>query len=102
MMAPMRNSSGELAGYAALQIPLDKINKIMLLREGMGETGESYLVGQDLLMRSDSYLDPVNHTVEASFANPELGKADTEAVRHYLARQSEIRHERAARVIVQK
>ena len=81
MMAPMRNNSGKLLGYAALQIPLDKINHIMLLREGMGETGESYLVGQDLLMRSDSYLDPVNHTVDASFANPELGKADTEAVR---------------------
>ncbi|KKK62743.1 hypothetical protein LCGC14_3001280, partial [marine sediment metagenome] len=79
--APMRNNSGKLLGYAALQIPLDKINHIMLLREGMGETGESYLVGQDLLMRSDSYLDPVNHTVDASFANPELGKADTEAVR---------------------
>lgn len=31
-----------------------KINEIMSQRPGLGESGESYLVGQDLLMRSDS------------------------------------------------
>ena len=35
----------------------------------MGETGESYLVGQDYLMRSNSYLNPSQYSVEASFAN---------------------------------
>jgi methyl-accepting chemotaxis protein len=42
-------------------------------------------VGQDLLMRSDSYLDPKNHSVEASFANPSLGKVDTMAAREALS-----------------
>ena len=82
MMAQMRNAAGVLEGYVALQIPIDKINAIMLQRKGMGETGESYLVGQDLLMRSDSYLDPVGHSVVASFANNT--KVDTEAVRQAL------------------
>ncbi|MCP4193805.1 MAG: methyl-accepting chemotaxis protein [Planctomycetaceae bacterium] len=64
----------------ALQLPLDAINSIMGTRSGMGETGESYLVGPDKLMRSDSYLDPVNHTVIASFADPSKGSANTDAV----------------------
>ena len=51
----------------ALQMPLDRVNEIMRERTGMGETGESYLVGPEKLMRSDSYLDPENHSVAASF-----------------------------------
>lgn len=47
---------------------LDSINRIMLARSGMGETDETYLVGADGRMRSDSYLDPETHSVVASFA----------------------------------
>ena len=84
MMAQMRNeNTHEVAGYVAFQIPLTKINEIMLHRKGMGKTGESYLVGQDGLMRCDSYLDPQGHSVEASFENQT--KVDTEAVRQALA-----------------
>lgn len=63
----------------ALQLSLKAINTIMQEREGMGKTGETYLVGSDKLMRSDSFLDPVNHTVIKSFANPQQGSVDTEA-----------------------
>ena len=73
----------------ALQLSLDAINSIMGERSGMGETGETYLVGQDLLMRSDSYLDPVNHTVQASFANPVKGKVDTAAARAVIAGETD-------------
>lgn len=59
---------GEIAAIIALQLSIDAINRIMQTRDGMGETGESYLVGDDLLMRSDSYLDPQGHSVTASFA----------------------------------
>ncbi|KIX12212.1 methyl-accepting chemotaxis protein [Dethiosulfatarculus sandiegensis] len=65
----------------ALQVSLKAINQIMQERTGMGKSGETYLVGADMLMRSDSYLDPQNHTVAASFANPGKGKVDTEAAR---------------------
>ena len=69
----------------ALQLPLEGVNNIMQERTGMGKTGETYLVGEDKLMRSDSFLDPENHSVIASFANPNLGSVDTEAAREALA-----------------
>ncbi len=69
----------QLSGVLVFQMPLEVINEIMGQRDGMGETGESYLVGTDLLMRSDSFLDPVHHTVAASFKNPEKGSVKTEA-----------------------
>ncbi|WP_286263371.1 methyl-accepting chemotaxis protein [Thalassotalea atypica] len=66
----------------ALQLSLDKINDLMKERAGMGETGESYLIGPDLLMRSDSFLDPTGHSVIASFAgNVKNNGVDTEAAR---------------------
>ena len=68
-----------------LQLSLTAINSVMQQRQGMGETGETYLVGPDKLMRSDSYFDPVNHSVKAAFANPEKGRLDTEASREALA-----------------
>ena len=80
---PIRKD-GKLVCVAVLQVSLNRINDFMQLREGMGETGETYLVGPDLLMRSDSYLDPKYHTVAASFANPAKGKVDTVAARQAL------------------
>ncbi|MEJ2638817.1 MAG: methyl-accepting chemotaxis protein, partial [Desulfosarcinaceae bacterium] len=62
------------------QFPLDSLNAIMKTRAGMGQTGETYLVGSDLLMRSDSFLDPDHHSVVASYKHPEKGQVDTEAV----------------------
>lgn len=70
---------GEIKTIVAMQISHDAINNIMQDRTGLGETGETYLVGSDKLMRSDSYLDPENHSVEASFADPGTGSVDTEA-----------------------
>lgn len=72
---------GKRVGVLVFQIPLEPVNEIMSQRSGMGETGESYLVGEDLLMRSDSYLDPAGHSVAASFKHPESGMVDTEATR---------------------
>ncbi len=80
---------GDVDLVVALQLSLDSINDIMMQRDGMGETGETYLVGPDLLMRSDSYLDPENHSVMASFANPATGKVDTEAARQALDGKTE-------------
>ncbi len=57
---------GELLGVLAVQISIDTIDRIMGERSGMGRTGETYLVGSDYKMRSDSFLDPVNHSVDAS------------------------------------
>jgi len=76
---------GKVELVVALQLSLGAINNIMQQRDGMGKTGETYLVGQDKLMRSDSFLDPANHSVKASFADPAKGKVETEAAREALA-----------------
>ncbi len=65
---PLLSSEGQVALYIALQLPLEGIQAIMEVREGMGETGESYLVGEDFRMRSNSFLDKTGHSVKASFA----------------------------------
>nr|WP_231644585.1 adenylate/guanylate cyclase domain-containing protein [Mycolicibacterium baixiangningiae] len=60
MVAPVR-STGRVDGVLALQFPVSKINRMMTADEqwqsaGMGRTGETFLVGPDDLMRSDSRL----------------------------------------------
>ncbi|MFO7912651.1 MAG: methyl-accepting chemotaxis protein [Desulfotignum sp.] len=82
---PIHDASGALIGVVGFQIPVSQINAVMTSRHGMGETGESYLVGPDFLMRSDSYLSPDTHSVTASFANPETGRVETPAVKEALA-----------------
>ncbi|RZM80014.1 methyl-accepting chemotaxis protein [Pseudoalteromonas rubra] len=83
-------SNGQTHSIIALQISIDTINDIMQQRDGMGKTGESYLVGSDLRMRSDSYLDPTAHSVTASFAGTVAHNGvDTLAVRRGLQGYSE-------------
>jgi methyl-accepting chemotaxis protein len=72
---------GQTIGVVALRLSIDDLNAIMLERGGMGDTGEAYLVGPDKLMRSDSFLDPGNRSVAASFGSPTDGSVDTETVR---------------------
>ncbi len=81
--------NGKVEIVVALQLSIEAINSIMQERSGMGKTGETYLVGTDKLMRSDSFLDPDNHSVKASFANPNKGKVDTEASQAALAGKEE-------------
>ncbi len=77
---------GELEVIVALQLPLEGVNSIMGIREGMGQSGEAYLVGPDNRMRSDSYLDPTGRSVTASFAGTVVANGvDTEATTKALA-----------------
>ncbi|MGF1696454.1 methyl-accepting chemotaxis protein [Vibrio lamellibrachiae] len=81
---------GIKVGVLAFQFPIDRLNMIMSERSGLGETGETYLVGGDKLMRSDSFLDPTNRSVNASFARPETGRVNTDSVRKALNGESGI------------
>lgn len=66
--APIFNQS-ELVGVLAFQMPVDEINNVMTGNrnwesDGLGKTGETYLVGRDNLMRSVSRFlvqDPKNY-----------------------------------------
>ncbi len=73
-------NNGSTEVVMALQLSLESINSVMQERSGMGESGETYLVGSDRLMRSDSYHSSETHSVQASFADPERGSVKTEAV----------------------
>jgi methyl-accepting chemotaxis protein len=84
-------TDGVMKSILVFQISDASINKIMQFRKGYGDSQEDYLVGQDKLMRSDSFLDPKNHTLQASFANPSTGSCDTEASRNALSGQSDTR-----------
>ena len=100
---PYAPSNGEPASFVAtpifrngskdsvliFQMPLGEINKIMSQRDGMGKTGESYLIGPNKLMRSDSFLDPAHHSVKASFADPSKGRIETEAAHDILQGKTE-------------
>ena len=85
MGTPITDPDGTMKGIVAVQMSEKVINEIMQNRTGMGESGETYLVGSDKLMRSDSYLDPTNHTIKASFANPSQGSVKTAASEGALA-----------------
>ncbi len=54
MATSLSNEKGEVIGVLALQLPIAKIENIMNFDGGMGESGETYLVGKDFLMRSQS------------------------------------------------
>ena len=54
-------TEGNVTGVLALQFPISKINRLMTMDQrweesGMGTTGETFIVGPDDLMRSDSRL----------------------------------------------
>jgi methyl-accepting chemotaxis protein len=76
---------GDFKSIIVFQISDASINEIMQFRQGYGDSQEDYLVGPDKLMRSDSFLDPKGHSLQASFANPSSGSVDTEASREALA-----------------
>ncbi|REL26472.1 methyl-accepting chemotaxis protein [Thalassotalea euphylliae] len=78
--APVVDLKQQVVAVVVLQLSQDIINGITGQRSGMGETGESYLVGSDNLMRSDSYLAPNRFSVHQSFAAPALGKANSHAI----------------------
>jgi class 3 adenylate cyclase len=60
MVSPVGQQGG-VEGVLALQFPISKINRLMTMdkrweESGMGKTGETFIVGPDDLMRSDSRL----------------------------------------------
>ena len=86
--APVYNLKKEIVAVVALQISLDRINGITEHREAMGATGESYLVGADYLMRSDSYLSPDKYSVNSSFSQGTAPQAKSDVISQALQQGS--------------
>ena len=77
--SPLFDEDGNLQLLVAAQISKADINAIMNESSGLGETGESYLIGSDFLGRSDSrFLADIG--VESTILNPDLA-VDTAASR---------------------
>lgn len=52
---PIMNENGRgVKGVLVFQMPIDRLNNVLNQTAGMGETGETYVVGEDYLMRTDS------------------------------------------------
>lgn len=58
---------GETIGVLVFQMPVDRVNEIMARREGLGQTCETYLVGPDHLLRSNTTRDAENWNIVNSF-----------------------------------
>jgi len=67
--APVYDRIGNRAGVIAYKIPAAVINGLMAKTQNLGETAESYLVGPDQLMRSDSRFVAEPTTLKLSVAN---------------------------------
>jgi len=80
--APIQDGDGKTIGAFMIVIPYGQINQIAQNATGMGETGETYIVGQDKRLRSDSRLDELNSVVNFSLLNKTV---DTESSGNALA-----------------
>ncbi len=65
----------ELVGVYAIQLPVQPIDHIMQFSAGMGETGETYLVGEDRLMRSTSRFFRDSTVLKTRVDGPTVAKA---------------------------
>jgi len=67
----------EMIGVLVFQMPVDEINKRLLIKEGLGESGEVYLVGSDNMMRSQSRFSKENtilaQKIDSATANAAIG-----------------------------
>lgn len=80
---PIVGDYGKTLGVLAYQMPIDRINDIIQTSEGLGETGEVLLVGEDYLMRNDSRF--MSDGEETTILKR---KVETEQVRKALAGES--------------
>lgn len=80
MARAVTGAEGEVLGVLALQLPTERIDSIMRFTAGMGQSGETYLVGEDLLMRSDSRFSETSTNLKV--------RVDTASVKRALAGES--------------
>ena len=76
MATPIVLQDTRVAGVLAYQLPINNLTRILQEPTGLGDTGETYLVGDDLRMRSDLRLADVPTALQAT--------AETDAARRAL------------------
>jgi len=71
----LRAADGRFLGVLAFELPTDELLHIMNYAKGMGDSGETYLVGPDLLMRSDSRFSETSTVLQQSVATASVERA---------------------------
>ena len=56
LAAPVRAAEGDVLGVVAFRLPPERLQAILASRYGLGDTGETLLVGDDGRLRCESYL----------------------------------------------
>lgn len=74
-----------ISGFILFQLTDKKINQIMSIREGLGQTGETYLVGSDYLIRSRLMRDQNSKSLVSVFKNPDSMRIESDAVKAALS-----------------
>lgn len=75
--SPIVEPDGTRLGALAFQMPTDRLRSMLQFTAGMGQTGETYLVGVDYLMRSDSRFSDTSTILRT--------RVDTDAARRAIA-----------------
>ena len=76
----LHSEDGEFLGVLAFQMPVDRINAILQEATGLGNTGETFLVGDDSTMRSESRFSDESTMLRR--------QVEMKAVKHAFAGQS--------------
>jgi methyl-accepting chemotaxis protein len=74
MATPIFNNNA-LAGVLAFKMPNGAINAMLGARLGLGETGETFFVGEDGLFRNDSIFSEADDTLATSYDAPLVAAA---------------------------
>jgi methyl-accepting chemotaxis protein len=85
---PLLDEDGRFSGALVYQMPIERINAVMQVSSGMGESGETYLVGSDRVMRSDSRFSKESTILRQKVDTPSVraaldGRNGTEVVADY-------------------
>jgi methyl-accepting chemotaxis protein len=72
--SPIKSADGSVIGVFAVQLPAKPINDILRYTEGMGKTGETYIVGNDKKMRSQSRFSSVSTLLDMTVDTPSVNQ----------------------------
>jgi methyl-accepting chemotaxis protein len=77
MATPVYDATGAEEGVVAISIPSDPFNKVIGYRQGLGETGDTIIVGLDGLARSDSGFTAENDVLQPTIFDDVIKEAVT-------------------------
>ncbi len=72
---PLVDTQGKAQGILVFQMPLRRLNEIMQEKSGLGESGETYVVGSDMMMRNDSRFKKTPTVLKVKIDTPPVLKA---------------------------